>query len=190
MSRDLMYSEEIHRAVRAAYEVLEEPNAPAARFYTPEQLARLPEGARRWALGVGNPVRHAGLRPGERVVDLGCGSGIDVLLAAMEVAPEGRVTGVDFLPQMVDRARELAAAANLDNVEVREGLIEDLSLEDASVDVVISNGAINLSARKSRVFAEAHRVLRSGGRMCVADLTIHEEDLPPEIITHPSAWAG
>ncbi len=91
---------------------------------------------------------------------------------------------------MVDRARAFAAEAGVDNVEFVQGEMESIPLPDASVDVVISNGSINLSARKSRVLAEAQRLLRPGGRLCVADLTIREEELPSEILTHPSAWAG
>ncbi len=190
MSKDLMFKDELQDLVRDAYEVNESPGGPGTRYYSEEQLARLPAEARQWALGVGNPLAGAGLGPGETVVDLGCGAGVDVLLAAMEVGPEGRVIGVDFLASMVERGRELAGRTGLDNVEFVESEIEDLPLPDESVDVVISNGAINLSARKSRVLAEAHRVLRPGGRLCVSDLTITEEDLPPEILTHPSAWAG
>ncbi|MEX0757153.1 MAG: methyltransferase domain-containing protein, partial [Acidimicrobiia bacterium] len=99
-------------------------------------------------------------------------------------------TGLDSLPEMVDRATVFAAEAGIDWVEFIEGRMEAIPLPDESVDVVISNGTINLAARKSRVLAEALRVLRPGGRLCVADLTIVEEDLPPEILTHPSAWAG
>jgi len=190
MTKDLMYSHEIHQLVYQAYARLAEPDGPALRFYDEEQLAALPEGARRWALGVGNPVAHAGLAPGEDVVDLGCGSGVDVLLAAGEVGPTGSATGIDFLAPMVDRGRRFAAEAGLDNVEFLQSDIEDVPLPDESVDVVISNGSVNLSARKSRVLAEAHRVLAPGGRVCVADLTLRDEDLPTEILTHPSAWAG
>ncbi len=124
------------------------------------------------------------------MIDLGCGAGIDTLLAAMDVRPEGRAVGVDMLAAMVERARGFAADARLDNTEFLHAEMEDVPLPDQSADVVISNGAINLSARKSRVLAEAFRMLRSGGRMVVADLTIREEELPSEILTHPSAWAG
>lgn len=190
MSRDLMYKDDIQELVGEAYRALDEPGGPGTTFYTEAQLAALPAGARDWALGVGNPLLRAGLRPGEDVVDLGCGAGVDTLLAARQVAPTGQAVGVDFLTEMVDRARAYAAEGGIDNVVFHRGEMEDLPLPDASVDVVISNGSINLSARKSRVFAEAHRVLRPGGRFCVADLTLQEEDLPPEVLTHPSAWAG
>lgn len=190
MTKDLMFKDDIQQLVVDAYAALDQPGGPGCRFYTDEQLAALPEGAREWALGVGNPTLRAGLRAGEVVADLGCGAGIDTFLAARAVAPTGRVIGVELLPEMLARAEVLAAETGLTDVDLRHGEMESLPLPDASVDVVISNGAINLSARKSRVLAEAHRVLRSGGRLCVADLTIREEELPTEILTHPSAWAG
>ncbi|MEX1043188.1 MAG: methyltransferase domain-containing protein [Acidimicrobiia bacterium] len=190
ISRDLIHADEIDAVVGAAYRALESPTGAATWLYTQDQLEWLPEGARMWALGVGNPVPYAELAAGESVLDLGCGAGIDVLLAARAVGPDGRSTGLDSLPEMVDRATVFAAEAGIDWVEFIEGRMEAIPLPDESVDVVISNGTINLAARKSRVLAEAFRVLRPGGRLCVADLTIVEEDLPPEILTHPSAWAG
>lgn len=190
MTRDLMYKDDVQQLVADAYQLLQEPGGPAEELYEPEQLQRLPEAVRRWALGVGNPVPSARLQPGEDVVDLGCGAGVDALLAGMEVGPSGRVIGVDLLASMTGRGSELAAAADLDNVSFVTSEMEDLPLPDDSVDVAISNGSINLSARKSRVLAEAARVLRPGGRLAVSDLTIREEELPAEVITHPSAWAG
>lgn len=190
MTRDLMFRQEIQGLVRDVYESLEEPDAPAAGLYDAGQLDGLPDGARRWALGVGNPVAHAALSPGEVVLDVGCGSGIDTLLAAGAVGPTGRAIGVDLLPAMVERGRRFAAEGGVTNAEFLQGSMEELPLPDDSVDVVVSNGAINLSARKSRVLAEIFRVLRPGGRMTVSDLTIREEDLPIEVLTHPSAWAG
>lgn len=190
MSKDLMFKDEIQDLVLGAYRVLDSPGGPGARFYTEEQLAPVPAGARDWSLGVGNPLEWADLAPGEVVVDLGCGAGMDTLLAGRQVQPAGRAIGMDLLPEMVERARTFAASAGLHNVEFHQAEMESLPLPDASTDVVISNGSINLSARKSRVLAEAHRVLRPGGRLCVADLTIREEQLPSEILTHPSAWAG
>lgn len=190
MTKDLMYKDEIQGLVSEAYRRLDTPGAPAKGFYSDEELAGLPRGAVEWALGVGNPLRHADLRPGEEVLDLGSGAGIDTLLAARAVGPDGRVIGVELLPEMIERAERFVAEAGSDNIEFQQGEMEALPLPDASVDVVVSNGAINLSARKSRVLAEAYRVLRPGGRLCVTDLTIREEELPSEVLTHPSAWAG
>lgn len=190
MTKDLMYTDEIHDLVYETYAALDSPKGAATTFYEKRQLDSLPDGARQWALGVGNPVNHAALVPGEEVVDLGCGAGVDVLLAAREVGPSGIATGVDFLAPMVERGRRFAEEAGVDNAYFVQGEIEDLPLPEESADVVISNGSINLSARKSRVLAEAHRVLKPGGRMCVTDLTLSDEELPPEIRTHPSAWAG
>lgn len=190
MRKDLMYKDEIQQLVADAYRALTSPHGAGTPFYTDEQLATLPARAREWALGVGNPIFWADLHEGEVVVDLGCGAGIDTLLASAAVAPSGRVVGVELLAEMCQRAEAFAAEAGADNVEICRAEMESLPLPDASADVVVSNGAINLSARKTRVLAEAYRVLRPGGRLCVTDLTIREEQLPSEILTHPSAWAG
>ncbi len=192
MAQDLLFQQEIKRAVRRAYEAIERgAGEPVARrLYTEAQLAAVPAGAIEWALGVGNPVPHAELRPGEAVLDLGSGGGIDTILAAREVGPTGRAVGIDMLDEMVERATAHAREAGVEAwTEFRRGEMEDVPLPDGSVDVVISNGVINLSPRKSRVLAEIHRVLRPGGRLCVADLTV-EEDLPPEILASDAAWAG
>ncbi|HZS31999.1 MAG TPA: methyltransferase domain-containing protein [Methylomirabilota bacterium] len=186
---DLIGQAVVRAAVREAYRrVVGRASTIAERLYDPEQLAVLPAGAIAQALGVGNPVRVAGLLRGEVVLDLGCGGGIDTLLAARAVAP-GRAIGLDMLPEMLEAAAQHAAEAGLGNVEWLRGELEAIPLPDASVDVVLSNGVVNLSPRKSRVFAEAHRVLRPGGRLVVADLVV-DEDLPPEILTNPAAWAG
>ncbi len=190
MSKDLMYKDDTQDLVVDAYGALRSPGGPGTRFYPDRQLAAVPEGAREWSLGVGNPLMHAHLSDGDVVADLGCGSGIDTLLAARRVAPSGRAVGIDLLDRMVERGRGFAAEADIANVEFVRAEMEALPVADSSVDLVISNGSINLSARKSRVLMEAFRILRPGGRLCAADLTIREEDLPPEILTHPAAWAG
>jgi ubiquinone/menaquinone biosynthesis C-methylase UbiE len=185
-----MYRNEIEELVFSAYDAIETPSGSATRLYTDEQLSAVPGRAKAWALGVGNPVPHADLRSGETVLDIGCGAGIDVLLAAREVGPSGRVIGVDGLADMVERGQASAAELGFDHVEFVHANMDDLPIPDGSIDVVISNGSINLAARKSRVLAEAWRVLKPGGRFVAADLTIIEEDIPPQILTHPSAWAG
>ena len=191
MGRDLMHTEEIRELVRDAYRHVPPTTAVVAeRLYSPEQLALVPQAAVDRALGVANHLRHAAIRQGDVVLDLGCGGGIDSILAAHDTGPTGRVVAVDFLPEMLERTRVAAAEAGLSNVEPTEGELEALPLPDDSVDVIISNGVVNLSARKARSMAEAARVLRPGGRLCVSDLTVEQEDLPSEILTQSAAWAG
>ncbi len=187
---DLLNQDAVHELVSDRYRgILGQASTVAPTLYSPEELAGMPKGAVSGALGVGNPVRFAGLRAGEVVLDLGSGAGLDTLLAARAVAPTGRAIGVDILPEMLERAATHARQAAIGNVEWLQGEIEDIPLPDASTDVVISNGVVNLSPRKSRVLFEAFRVLRRGGRVSIADIIV-EQDLPPEVIVDPQAWAG
>ena len=156
----------------------------------PPELANVPEAAVESFAGVANPWELGRLSAGERVLDLGCGAGTDSLVAAQMVGPDGSVVGIDMTPEMLAKAHRAAAEMGAANVEFVEGDIELLPFADESVDVVISNGVVNLSPRKARVLAECARVLRRGGELCVSDLTIDENDLPPEVLTHPAAWAG
>jgi arsenite methyltransferase len=156
--------------------------------YSPEELAAVPEDAN-LGLGCGNPTALAGLKPGEVVLDLGSGAGIDCFLAAKKVGPSGRAIGVDMTPEMIDRARDNARKNDAANVEFRLGEIENLPVADGSVDVIISNCVINLSTDKPRVFREAFRVLRPGGRLMVSDLAL-KKPLPKEIRESVEAYVA
>jgi arsenite methyltransferase len=156
--------------------------------YTDAELTAVPEGAN-LGLGCGNPLALAALRPGDVVVDLGSGAGFDCFLAAARVGPAGRVIGVDMTPEMLDRARGIAARDAVGNVEFRLGEIENLPVADATADVVISNCVINLSTDKPRVFREALRVLKPGGRLMVSDLVL-ARPLPDSVARSVAAYAG
>lgn len=150
-----------------------------ARFYPAADAAQLPEAALLASLGCGNPFAVADLRAGERVLDLGSGGGIDVLLSARRVGPDGFAYGVDMTPEMLELARRNAAEAGATNVEFLEGRIEAVPLPDASIDVVISNCVVNLSTDKPAVLAEMARVLVPGGRIGIADV-VAEDRLSPQ----------
>ncbi|MEZ4585379.1 MAG: methyltransferase domain-containing protein [Gemmatimonadales bacterium] len=148
----------------------------------------MPEGAVASFAGVGNPHPRAALQPGETVLDLGSGAGLDLLIAAERVGPGGRAIGVDTNPVMRARAAANAKAAGLE-VELVDGAIEALPVPDGSVDAVISNGVINLSFRKRRVFEEIHRVLRPGGRLSITDI-VSAKQLSQSIVNDPKLWAS
>jgi ubiquinone/menaquinone biosynthesis C-methylase UbiE len=158
-------------------------------LYSQEELYGLPPTVTEIAMGCGNPPAIAGLKPGEVVLDLGSGGGIDVFLAARQVGPTGKVIGLDMTQEMIDLAQKNAQRVGAQNVEFRLGEMEDMPIEDGSIDVIISNCVINLSPDKARVFAEAYRVLRPGGRMVISDL-VTEGDLPPAVKESVEAWVG
>jgi arsenite methyltransferase len=190
VSDDLLAQDAVRDSVRERYRgVLCQAPEVAIELYSNDELALVPEGATAASLGVGNPVRRAGLMAGESVIDLGCGAGIDTLLAARLVSPAGRAIGLDTLPEMLAQGEANARDGGIANVEWLRGELESIPLPEASVDVAISNGVLNLSPRKGRAMSEIFRVLRPGGRISLADIVLDEE-LPPEVMTDPDAWAG
>lgn len=147
--------------------------------YSSEELATLPPESVANSFGCGNPVALSGLKPGDVVLDLGSGAGIDLFLASKKVGPKGYVIGVDMTDAMIDKANENIRAGNFTNVEVRKGIIENLPVESSSVDWVISNCVINLSPEKNKVFSEIARVLKPGGQMLVSDIVA--QNLPDDV---------
>lgn len=184
--------------LRMYQEIVDEPETEfhffhgreaAERFgYDPADLDTVPHGAVASFAGVGNPHERAGLQPGETVLDLGSGAGLDAVLAARRVGPRGRVIGVDMNPVMC-RTAEAHVAADGGVLECHQARLEALPLPDGSVDVAISNGVINLSFRKRRVMEEIHRVLRPGGRLSITDI-VSAKQLSQSIVNDPKLWAS
>lgn len=178
--------EDLREAIREEYETVARDPGRGFHFHTgrtligivgyeDEWLEGIPETAIESFAGTGNPFSTGRLQPGARVVDVGCGAGIDSLIAARMVGPEGRVIGVDMTPAMLERARSAATEGGFENVDFREGVMEELPVADAWADVVISNGVLNLAPDKPRALAEMARVLKPGGRLQIADILVEKE---------------
>jgi arsenite methyltransferase len=192
--------ESLREAIREEYaEVASDPEK-GFHFHTGRPLARMLEYADEWLkdipessiesfAGTGNPFSLGELRPGERVVDLGSGAGIDSLIAAKKVGPEGRVIGVDMTPAMLEKARQAAEEAGLSNVEFREGYAEELPVADGWADVVISNGALNLMPDKAAALQEMARVLASNGRLQIGDILV-QKAVPESAKRKIDLWTG
>ena len=191
--------EDLGEAIRSRYENVANspdtekrfpvgPNSAKSLGYDADEIDALPTPLTESFCGVGNPLGLGVLHPGQTVLDVGSGAGLDSILAGRLVSPLGKVIGVDITPGMVDKARRNAAVLGLEHVEFRTGHLEALPVEDSTVDVVISNGVFNLCPDKPQVIAEAFRVLRSGGRLQMADILLHE-DVTPDEVAKKGAWS-
>ena len=164
-------------------------DSSSSKLYPVDMLTELPEDVTSFSLGCGDPITLAALRPGQTVLDLGSGGGLDCFLASKKVGETGHVIGVDMTPEMIDKARAAAKRLQVKNVEFRQGLLEELPVESNTVDVAISNCVINLAPDKSKVLGEVFRVLKPGAKMAVSDI-VTDGPLPEDVKSSLSAWAG
>lgn len=192
--------DELREAIKDEYRRVARSPDQGFHFHTGRPLTRIVEYRDEWLEGVpenviscfagtGNPFLVAELHPGERVVDLGCGAGIDTFIAARQVGPEGQVLGIDMTQEMLAQARSAREQSGLTNTEFREGHLEEIPVGDGWADVVISNGAINLSPDKKRVYSEINRVLTPGGRMQIADILV-QKPVSQEAKERIDLWTG
>ena len=190
----------LRQAIQEEYAEVASYPEKGFHFHTGRPLARILEYADEWLIGIpessiesfagtGNPFSLGELRPGERVVDVGCGAGIDSLIAAKKVGPEGRVIGVDMTPSMLEKARQAADEVGLANVEFREGYAEELPVEDCWADVMISNGVLNLMPNKATALEEMSRVLKPDGRLQIGDILV-QKAVPESAKRKIDLWTG
>jgi arsenite methyltransferase len=198
--RPALDTDQLRQAIQDEYAAVAGSPQQGFHFHTGRPLAHLlgydeawldgiPEGSLESFAGTGNPFRLGALQPGERVVDVGCGAGLDSLIAACMVGPQGQVIGIDMTPAMLEKARRGAAAAGLTNVEFQEGYAETLPAPEAWADVVISNGALNLMPDKVAALAEMARVLKPGGRLQIGDILV-QKPVPTSAKLQIDLWTG
>jgi arsenite methyltransferase len=193
-------SDTLRKAIQDEYKEVAEHPDKGFHFHTGRRLTRIVGYLDEWLEGVsetaiesfagtGNPFSLGELKPGEKIVDIGSGGGIDSLVAARMVGPEGEVVGIDMTPAMLEKARSAAADSGIDNVEFREAFMEEIPVEDGWADVVISNGVLNLTPDKSKTLGEMFRVLRPGGRLQIADILVSRE-VSNEAKQRIDLWTG